>query len=109
MSNESWGIIRYAPGTGNRPEDDRAAFDGWYARKEDAQEVFRYWFEKYTGSIVAVVLANEPDIRFTNSMWDREHWDTARHELQQLDEELQRNLLSRNYRGASRTRARATC
>jgi hypothetical protein len=28
----SWGIIRYAPGSGDFPEDDAAAFDGWYTR-----------------------------------------------------------------------------
>jgi hypothetical protein len=33
----SWGIIRYAPGSGAvASEDDAAAFDGWYKDRADA-------------------------------------------------------------------------
>jgi hypothetical protein len=35
----SWGIIRYAPGSGDFPEDDAASFDGWYTNREDALAV----------------------------------------------------------------------
>jgi hypothetical protein len=35
----SWGIIRYAPGSGDFPEDDAASLDGWYTNREDALAV----------------------------------------------------------------------
>lgn len=34
-----WGIICYAAGSGLFPEDDAAAFDGWYSDRSDALAV----------------------------------------------------------------------
>jgi hypothetical protein len=51
----SWGIIRYAPGSGQVPEDDAAAFDGWYAKREDAMSVAEHWVKQHPQWIVAVV------------------------------------------------------
>jgi hypothetical protein len=51
----TYGIIRYAPGSGLSPEDDAACFDGWYACKGDAMTIFNDWVERHPGWIVAVV------------------------------------------------------
>ena len=50
-----WGIIRYAPGSGAFPEDDAAAFDGWYADREDALAVAEGWVARHPHWIVALV------------------------------------------------------
>ncbi|MDI3563545.1 helix-turn-helix domain-containing protein [Bradyrhizobium sp. Arg816] len=54
-----WGIVRYAPGTGRTPEEDKCHFDGWYSRKEDAQDVFADWCARHPGWIVALVSQQE--------------------------------------------------
>jgi len=55
-----WGILRYAPTSGDAPEEDKAAFDGWYVDCADATGIYdewcRTWGEK--GWIVALV---QPD------------------------------------------------
>ena len=38
---QTWGIIRYAAGSGTFPQDDAAAFDGWYSLRDDALAVAR--------------------------------------------------------------------
>jgi len=58
LSEESqltWGIIRYAPGTGRFPDEDMAAFDGWYADRSVAVAIYKDWVERFQGWIVAVV------------------------------------------------------
>jgi hypothetical protein len=52
---ETWGIIRYAAGSGTRPENDAAAFDGWYSNREDALAVARDWVARNPQWIVALV------------------------------------------------------
>jgi hypothetical protein len=37
---QGWGVIRYAAGSGIVPEDDCAAFDGWYMDRTDALAVY---------------------------------------------------------------------
>jgi len=51
----SRGIIRYAPGSGAFPEDDAAAFDGWYADREDALAVARDRITRHPHWIVGLV------------------------------------------------------
>lgn len=67
MSGKSWGIIRYAAGSGAGPEDDCAAFDGWYSDRDDAANVYRWWCERHPHWIVALVSAD--DIRFSQMTW----------------------------------------
>jgi hypothetical protein len=50
-----YGVVRYAPDSGNVPEDDAAAFDGWYAIKAWADAVAKEWVEQYPHWCVAVV------------------------------------------------------
>jgi len=50
-----YGIIRYAAGSGSRPDQDVAAFDGWYSDKEDANAVFLDWKQRFPRWIVVVV------------------------------------------------------
>jgi len=61
MAIKGWGIIRYAPNTGPCPEDDEAAFDGWYADRDDAKAVYRDWCQRFSRSkwIVALVKQDE--------------------------------------------------
>jgi hypothetical protein len=51
----SWGIIRDAAGSGSFPEDDAAAFDGWYMDREDALAVAEDWVRRYPYWIVGLV------------------------------------------------------
>ena len=46
-TGHSWGIIRYAPFSGTFPEDDAAAFDGWYSIREWALAIAKDWVERY--------------------------------------------------------------
>jgi hypothetical protein len=41
-----WGIIRYSPGSGSRPDDDAAGLDGWYTNRSDALDVAS-WARKF--------------------------------------------------------------
>jgi hypothetical protein len=52
---KTWGIIRYAPGSGVFPEDDAAAFDGWYSDKQEALAVAQDWVERHPQWIVSLV------------------------------------------------------
>lgn len=51
----SWGIIRYAPGSGLMCDDDAAGFDGWYFDRTDALAVAEDWAREYPRWIVALV------------------------------------------------------
>jgi hypothetical protein len=51
----SWGIIRYAAGSGLFPEENAAGFDGWYICREDALALARDWSCRYPEWIVALV------------------------------------------------------
>jgi len=62
-----WGIIRYAAGSGLAPEDDCAAFDGWYADREEAVAVYHDMCKRCPRWIVALVQAHE--VRFSNLTW----------------------------------------
>ena len=55
---KSWGIVRYAGGSGNAPEEDAASFDGWYADRDDAMAVARHWADKYPQWIVGLVASD---------------------------------------------------
>jgi hypothetical protein len=63
-----WGIIRYAAGSGKSPQDDCAAFDGWYSDRNDALAIYRVWCERHPHWIVALVKADE--VRFSESAWE---------------------------------------
>ncbi|MDT4739256.1 DUF3987 domain-containing protein [Bradyrhizobium sp. WYCCWR 12699] len=52
---DSWGIIRYAPGSGRVPDEDVAAFDGWYSDYEDAFAIAKEWATEYPQWIVGCV------------------------------------------------------
>jgi hypothetical protein len=52
---ENWGIIRYAVGSGTFPEDDAAAFDGWYSDRNDALAVAQDWAARHPHWTVALV------------------------------------------------------
>lgn len=51
----SWGIIRYAAGSGSRPDADAAGFDGWYSDRANALAVAEAWVQEFPGWIVALV------------------------------------------------------
>jgi hypothetical protein len=51
----SCGIIRYAPGSGDFPENDAASFDGWYMSREDALAVAKDWVARHPHWIVGLV------------------------------------------------------
>jgi hypothetical protein len=53
-----WGVIRYAPGSGDFCEDDAAGFDGWYSDPADAQAQADDWAKRFPQWIVAVVKAD---------------------------------------------------
>jgi hypothetical protein len=50
-----WGVIRYAAGSGTLPDQDAAAFNGWYAHRADALAVAERWSTRYPQWIVALV------------------------------------------------------
>jgi hypothetical protein len=50
-----WGVVRYLPGSGPVPDEDVAAFDGWYASKAAATHVYADWCHAYPQFIVALV------------------------------------------------------
>jgi hypothetical protein len=66
---QTWGIIRYAAGSGSFPEDDCAAFDGWYSDRADALEIYRDWCKRFPHWIVGLVKSEE--IRFSDSAWEK--------------------------------------
>ena len=66
---KGWGIIRYAAGSGSFPEDDCAAFDGWYSDRDEALAVYRDWCKRHRHWIVALVEMDEA--RFSDSAWER--------------------------------------
>ena len=51
----SWGIIRYAAGSGPTPETDAAAFDGWYRDRAQARMVAKDWVARHPHWIVGLV------------------------------------------------------
>ena len=55
----TWGIVRYAPGSGVMPEDDAAAFDGWYGNRSMAWRVARDWHRRYPQWTVALVRSDQ--------------------------------------------------
>jgi len=56
---KSWGIIRYAPGSGNVCSDDAAGFDGWYFDKADALAIAKDWSVKFPQWVVALVTSDQ--------------------------------------------------
>ena len=80
----TWGVIRYAPGSGLLPEDDAAAFNGWYTHREDALLFAKHWAESYPQWIVALVKSDETwwgqgsfvSLRST-PLTERERWLTG--------------------------------
>jgi hypothetical protein len=52
---KTWGIIRYAVGSGAFPQDDAAAFDGWYTDRNDALAVAQDWVARHPQWIVGLV------------------------------------------------------
>jgi hypothetical protein len=66
---KGWGVVRYAAGSGCFPEDDCAAFDGWYFDRNDALAVYQAWCERHPYWIVGLVEAHE--VRFSDSAWER--------------------------------------
>jgi hypothetical protein len=54
-SQITWGIIRYAGGSGHAPDEDAAAFDGWYTDRNDALAIARDWAARFPQWIVALV------------------------------------------------------
>jgi hypothetical protein len=55
----TWGIIRYAAGSGRVPEDDAACFDGWYSDRVDALMVANDWMNRFPRWIVALVQSDQ--------------------------------------------------
>jgi hypothetical protein len=55
----TWGIIRYAAGSGSFPDDDAAGFDGWYSDRKEAMAVAESWVQEYSGWIVALVQSDQ--------------------------------------------------
>ena len=58
-----WGIVRYLPNGGVVPDKDIAAFDGWYAREDDAAHIYAEWYREYPQFIVSLV--QQRDVRWT--------------------------------------------
>jgi hypothetical protein len=58
-SQITWGIIRYAAGSGLLCEDDAAGFDGWYTAREDALAIARRWAARFPQWIVALVRSDQ--------------------------------------------------
>ena len=54
----AYGVIRYLPRSG-APEEDPAAFDGWYSAEAVAQQIASEWRREYPNWIVAIVLQGE--------------------------------------------------
>jgi hypothetical protein len=65
----SWGIIKYAAGSGSFPETDVASFDGWYTDRADAKAIFDDWSKRYPHWIVALVEQHEA--RWSDAAWER--------------------------------------
>jgi hypothetical protein len=65
----TWGIIKYAAGSGSFPDEDVASFDGWYALKADAQAVFDDWRKRYPHWIVALVQQHE--VHWSDADWSK--------------------------------------
>jgi hypothetical protein len=74
----SWGIIRYAAGTGCMPEEDRAAFDGWYTSRADAKAAFDAWRERHPYWIIGLVELHDGDGYFPDVAWPRDPHAAAR-------------------------------
>lgn len=51
----SWGIVRYASGSGSVPEADATAFDGWYMDRSAALAIFEDWTRRFPQWVVALV------------------------------------------------------
>lgn len=64
----SWGIIKYAAGSGSFPDQDVASFDGWYSDKADAKAIFDDWSQRYPHWIVALVEHHEA--RWSQTSWE---------------------------------------
>lgn len=67
----TFGILRYAPGTGLSPQEDIAAFDGWYTDKADAVIIYQEWCRRYPGWVVAVVEAEKDHLHFGGEWFKR--------------------------------------
>jgi hypothetical protein len=55
----TWGIIKYAAGSGTFPETDVASFDGWYTDRAEAEAIFAEWRTLYPRWIVALVCQHD--------------------------------------------------
>jgi hypothetical protein len=58
-SQITWGIIRYAPGSGLACDEDAAGFDGWYSDRQDALDQAKDWSSRFPQWIVALVQSDQ--------------------------------------------------
>ena len=59
LAEVAWGIIRYAAGSGRFPEEDAAAFAGWYASRADAVAIAKDWVRRHPQWIIALVRSDK--------------------------------------------------
>jgi len=55
MNSGAWGVVRYLPNSGTVPDEDVAAFDGWYADRGEAASIYAEWCLEYPTFIVSLV------------------------------------------------------
>ena len=68
-SSQALGVIRYLPGSGGTPEEDTAAFDGWYYGDGHvwARGIYEHWRDKYVRRGWVVALVQGDDVSFPKS------------------------------------------
>lgn len=71
--HDRWGIIRYAAGTGDTPEEDTCCFDGWYSVRSIAAEIARDWRKQYPGWNIIIVMEDQ-------SWFSGVEWKAKEHE-----------------------------
>jgi hypothetical protein len=64
VTNQGWGVVRRAAGTGLLPADDCCAFDGWYADRMEAETIYANWCKAYPACIVALVQGHDVRLRY---------------------------------------------
>ncbi len=77
---ESWGIVRYAPDSGDCPDEDACCFDGWYADREEALAIAREWEKEHPAWTVALISADT--IWFSDQRFDPRVWPLTAREWQ---------------------------
>jgi hypothetical protein len=55
MNQSSWGVVRYLPNSGAVPDEDIAAFDGWYADESEAASIYTEWCREYPTFVVSLI------------------------------------------------------